>query len=74
MYEIILENIIEDMVDFGLISTIIISEDVFCEMDKKQIAHLEEFLDGNLKWLICTDKKGYYKFIYSFRPTRNEDV
>lgn len=74
MYEIILKNIIEDMADFGLISTIVVSEDIFCEMEKKQIKHLEEFLDGTLKWLIISDKKEYYNFIYSSSPVRNNNV
>jgi hypothetical protein len=74
MYEKILNSIIEDMANFGLISTIVISNDIFQEMNSKQIKHLEDFLDGNLKWLICSDKKQYYNFIYSFKPEEFEDV
>lgn len=74
MYEIILKNIIDDMADFGLISTIVVSDDVFCEMEKKQIKHLEEFLDSSIKWLIISDKKEYYSFIYSVNPVRSSNV
>lgn len=74
MYQEILNAVIEDMADFGLISTIVISNDIFEEMDSKQIRHLEEFLDGNIKWLIRSDKKGYYSFIYSFKPRKSQDV
>jgi hypothetical protein len=56
------------MTKFGLISTIIISNDVFEIMTKKETNHLEGFLDGNIKWLICTDKQKYFSFIYSFEP------
>jgi RNA binding exosome subunit len=73
MYEEILKNIIEDMANFGLISTITISYDIFNSMDKKQINHLEEFLDGNIKWLIRFDKENYYVFIYKENPRRNDE-
>ena len=39
-------------------------------MTKKQINHLEEFLTGNIKWLICSDKKQYYVFIYEEHPKK----
>lgn len=71
MYEDILDNIIEDMTDFGLISTIVVSYDIYSNMTPKQINHLEEFLTGNLKWLICSDKKEYYNLIHQEKPKRN---
>lgn len=74
MYEKILNSVIEDMANFGLISTIVISNDIFEQMNSKQIKHLEEFLDGNIKWLIRSDREQYYNFIYSFEPTEFEDV
>jgi putative sterol carrier protein len=70
MYEDILDSIIEDMADFGLISTIVISYDIYSSMTSKQINHLEGFLTGNLKWLICNDKTEYYTLIYEEKPRR----
>jgi hypothetical protein len=70
MYEDILDSIIEDMADFGLISTIAISYDIYSGMTSRQINHLEGFLTGNLKWLIRSDKKEYYTLIYEEKPRR----
>lgn len=71
MYENILDNIIEDMTDFGLISAITISYDIYNSMTSKQINHIEGFLTGNIKWLIINDKNEYYNFIYEEKPQRN---
>ncbi len=59
------------MTDFGLISAIAISCDIYSNMTSKEINHLEGFLTGNIKWLIRTDKKQYYNFIYEEKPQRN---
>jgi putative sterol carrier protein len=71
MYANILEDIIEDMADFGLISTIAISYDIYSNMTSKEINHIEGFLTGNIKWLIRNDKNQYYGFIYEEKPQRN---
>lgn len=71
MYANILEDIIEDMADFGLISTIVISYDIYSNMTSKEINHIEGFLTGNIKWLIRNDKNQYYGFIYEEKPQRN---
>lgn len=71
MYKDILDNIIEDMADFALISTVAISYDIYSSMTPKEIRHIEEFLTGNIKWLICNDKKEHYVLIYEENPKRN---
>jgi len=71
MYENILNNIVEDMVDFGLVATVAISYDIYSNMTPKEINHIESFLTGNIKWLIRTDKKEYYTLIYEEKPQRN---
>jgi hypothetical protein len=71
MYANILEDIIEDMADFGLISTIAISYDIYSNMTSKEVNHIEGFLTGNIKWLIRNDKNEYYSFIYEEKPQRN---
>ena len=71
MYSDILENIIEDMADFGLISTIAISYDIYSSMTSKEVNHIEGFLTGSIKWLILNDKNQYYSFIYEEKPQRN---
>jgi len=71
MYANILEDIIEDMADFGLISTIAISYDIYSNMTSKEINHIEGFLTGNIKWLIRNDKNQYYGFIYEEKPQRD---
>jgi len=71
MYENILNNIVEDMVDFGLVATVAISYDIYSNMTPKEINHIEGFLTGNMKWLIHTDKKEYYTLIYEEKPQRN---
>ena len=70
MYNIILDSMLEEMQNFGLVSTIVISSDYHESMDKKQIEHLESLLDlsGGVKWLISNEKKEYFRFIYSFEP------
>jgi hypothetical protein len=71
MYNDILKDIIEDMTDFGLISTVSISYDIYTNMTSKEINHIESFLTGNIKWLIRSDKKEYYSLIYEEKPQRN---
>lgn len=71
MYNNILENIIEDMADFGLICAVSISYDIYSSMTSKEINHIESFLTGNVKWLIRNDKKEYYSLIYEEKPQRN---
>jgi hypothetical protein len=68
MYDIILDALIDDMKNFGMISTIIISQDYYYQMSKKQINHLDSFLTDGLKWLIVNDRKEYWSFIYSSEP------
>lgn len=71
MYDNILENIIEDMADFGLICAVSVSYDIYSGMTLKEINHIESFLTGNIKWLIRSDKKEYYSLIYEEKPQRN---
>jgi len=75
MYDIILDSILEEMNNFGLISTIIISSDYHESMNKKQIEHLESLLDisGGVKWLISNEKQEYFRFRYSFEPMEFEE-
>jgi hypothetical protein len=69
MYQIILDQIIDDMQSFGIISTIIISGDYYSTLTKKEVAHLESLIDSEtLKWLIVNDKKQYFSFRYSHEP------
>jgi predicted transcriptional regulator len=68
MYEVILDSIIDEMGNFGLVSTIIISNDYYESMNKKQKEHLEEFLDGSIKWMIVTDRKEYFSLKFSHEP------
>lgn len=73
MYEIILNALIGDMHSFGLVSTIVISQDYYCSMSKKEINHLNSFLTGNIKWTIVSDKKQYWFFLYSSKPVGFEN-
>lgn len=70
MYEIILDSMIDEMQNFGLVSTILISVDYYDSMSQKQIDHLESLMDmcSNFKWMLINDKKEYFSFIYSTEP------
>jgi len=70
MYDIILDSLIDEMHNFGLISTIIISTDYYEKMTNKQINHLESLLDlsGGIKWMLVNDRKEYFAFKYSLEP------
>ena len=69
MYEVILDQMIDDMQSFGMISTILISEDYYDTMSTREKAHLESFLYPDaIKWLIVTDRKEYWSFRYSHEP------
>ena len=59
MYNIILDALIDDMQSFGIISTIVISEDYYDQMSSKEINHLDSFLTDGMKWLIVNDRKEY---------------
>jgi hypothetical protein len=72
-YEIILDEIIKDMSKFGIVSSIAISSDIYNIMTKKEIDHIESFMNSNIKWLISNEKKGYYKFLYSYKPVEFYD-
>jgi hypothetical protein len=73
MYDIILDALIDDMQSFGIISTIIISDDYYSSLSKKEVNHLDSFLTDGIKWLIVTDKKEYWSFVYSHEPYEFED-
>lgn len=73
MYDIILDALIDDMKSFGIISTIVISEDYYEQMSSKEINHLDSFLTDGMKWLIVNDRKEYWSFIYSYKPFEFED-
>ena len=73
MYDIILDALIDDMQSFGLISTIVISEDYYGQMSSKEISHLDSFLSDGMKWLIVNDRKQYWSFIYSHKPIEFDD-
>ena len=73
MYNIILDALIDDMQSFGIISTIIISEDYYDQMSSKEINHLDSFLADGIKWLIVNDRKEYWSFIYSHEPFEFEN-
>ena len=70
MYDIILNSIIDEMQNFGLISIIIISTDCHEGMDKREIQHLESLLDPkvSIKWMLVNDRKEYFSFKYSTDP------
>ena len=75
MYDIILDQIIDDIQNFGYIATIIISEDYFDSMTKREQDHLESFVDPNsgVKWMISTEREQYWSFRYSCEPMVFED-
>lgn len=70
MYQEILDGIIEVMQDFGLISVITVSTDVYEGMTEKEIKHLESLLDlkEGIKWMLVSDKEKYFAFKYSIEP------
>jgi len=70
MYDIILDQLIDDIQNFGYIATIVISEDYFDSMTKREQDHLESFIDPNsgVKWLITNERKEYWTFRYSCEP------
>ena len=71
MYDIILESIIEDMGNFGVVSQIVISMDSYKEMSRKQINHLDSFLyssETEIKWVFVNDREKYFHFRYSTEP------
>jgi len=70
MYDIILDSMLDEMQDFGLVSQIVISLDCYENMSKKEINHLESLLDLNskIKWMIVSDRKEYFAFKYSIEP------
>ena len=69
MYQDILDKILKDMSNFGLISTIVVSDKIFNDMTKKQKNHIEGFVNGNFKWLILKDTEKTFYFKYLFEPT-----
>lgn len=66
---------IEDMKNFAIIKTIIISEDCYSQMSTKEINHLDSFLvDEGIKWLILNDnRKDFFSFRYSYDPIEFEE-
>ena len=70
MYDIILDSLIDEMQNFGLVSTIIISNDYYEGMTKKEIDHLDSLLDinGGIRWMFVSDRKEYFAFKYSIEP------
>lgn len=70
MYKNILKNLIDDMQNFGYIKILHVSRDIYNSMKPKEREHLESFLDLNspIKWIVDTEKKNYYKFIYTDEP------
>ena len=71
MYDIILESMIEDMGNFGVVSQIVISMDSYEEMSRKQINHLDSFLyssETEIKWVLVNNREKYFHFRYSTEP------
>ena len=72
-YEKILNEMLEDMHNFGLISSIALSSDVYESMSTKEINHLESLMSGGIKWIISNEKEGYYHFFYNREPMEYYD-
>lgn len=71
MYDIILDSIIDEMNNFGVVSQIVISMDCYQEMTKQEINHLDSFLysgDTDIKWVFVNDREKYFHFRYSTEP------
>ena len=72
MYEKIKEDLLDDMKYFGLVSTIIISIDVYESLSNNERLNLEDHLSIGypLKWLILSTVEDHYSFIYAIEPDR----
>lgn len=70
MYKVILDSLLDEMQNFGLISTIVISGDYYITITDKERQHLESLLDMNssFKWMLVNDKKEYFSFVFSIEP------
>ena len=53
---------------FGVIKTILISDDVYNNLTHDEIKHLEAFTTGSVSWVIYSDRKSYINFYYDYEP------
>jgi len=70
MYNIIIENIINLMVDYALVEKIVVSFDIYDELTEDQIYEIESYLptDQDHKWLIFKREQGLLSYIYRCPP------
>jgi len=64
-----------DMLNHGIIKTVIISEDYFSQLTENEIHSLSGLMEvsSKFRWLIRTDIKKHIAFIYLQYPIRKRD-
>lgn len=60
----------DEMMCFGIIKTIVISDDYFNQLTENERYKLESLLECStrVKWMITTERSNYFKFLYTQHP------
>ena len=75
MYEVIHDLIMNDMLNHGIIKTVIISEDYFSQLTENEVHSLSGLTEvsSRFRWLIKSDVQQHIAFIYSQYPIRKNN-
>ena len=66
MFQIIYDQIMDEMMSLGIVKTIIISQDYYDQLSENERYKLESLLECSttMKWLITTEKEQFFNFVY----------
>jgi len=67
--------LMNDMLNHGIIKTVLISEDYFSQLTPNEVHSLNGLMEVSsvFRWVIKTDKTKHIAFIYSQYPIRKKD-
>lgn len=75
MFEKIKDLLMRDMMNLGIVKTISISEDLYCQLSEDQIHYLNGMMEcsSRVRWIIVGDKTNHLAFIYTQYPVRSNE-
>ena len=67
--------LMRDLLDHGIVKTIIISGDYYVQLSEDEIHHLNGLMEcsSRFRWVINTEKQEYINFIYTQYPYREKN-
>ncbi len=75
MYKKLHDMLMGDLLKGGIVKTVIISEDYYCQLSEDEIYYLNGLMEcsSRFRWVIKTDKTEHIAFVYLQYPYRDNN-